>query len=88
MRVLWDAAALILVTAAGAAAQNQRDPDALLKEAERLSWLKAWTAAAPLYIEAEHSSPLEATHVTPFRSHQPFWSGFAPGGEIEIMARS
>lgn len=53
MRVLWGAAALTLVTAVGAAAQSQHDPDALLKEAERLSWLKAWTAAAPLYAEAE-----------------------------------
>lgn len=53
MRVLWGAAALTLVTAVGAAAQSQQDPDALLKEAERLSWLKAWTAAAPLYAEAE-----------------------------------
>lgn len=53
MRVLWGAAALTLVTAVGGAAQNQRDPDALLKEAERLAWLKAWTAAAPLYAEAE-----------------------------------
>lgn len=53
MRVLWSAAALTLVTAVGAAAQDQRDPDALVKEAERLAWLKAWTAAAPLYAEAE-----------------------------------
>lgn len=53
MRVLWGAAALTLVTAVGAAAQSQQDPDALLKEAERLSWLKAWRAAAPLYAEAE-----------------------------------
>lgn len=53
MRVLWGAAALTLVTAVGAAAQSQQDPDGLLKEAERLSWLKAWTAAAPLYAEAE-----------------------------------
>ncbi len=53
MRVLWGAAALTLVTAVGAAAQSQRDPDGLLKEAERLAWLKAWTAAAPLYAEAD-----------------------------------
>ena len=53
MRVLWGATALTLVTAVGAAAQIQPDPDALLKEAERLAWLKAWTAAAPLYAEAE-----------------------------------
>jgi hypothetical protein len=53
MRVLWGAAALILVTAVGGTAQSQRDPDALLQEAERLAWLKAWTQAAPLHAEAE-----------------------------------
>jgi tetratricopeptide (TPR) repeat protein len=53
MRVLWGAAALILVTAVGGTAQSQRDPDVLLQEAERLAWLKAWTQAAPLYAEAE-----------------------------------
>jgi tetratricopeptide (TPR) repeat protein len=53
MRVLWSAAALTLVTALGAAAQPPRDPEALLKEAERLAWLKAWTQAAPLYADAE-----------------------------------
>jgi hypothetical protein len=53
MRVLWVAAALTLVTAVGPAAQTQRDPEALLKEAERLAWLKAWTQAAPLYAEAD-----------------------------------
>jgi hypothetical protein len=53
MRVLWGAAVLTLVTGIGAAAQNQRDPNVLLQEAERLAWLKAWTQAAPLYAEAE-----------------------------------
>lgn len=53
MRMLWGAAVLTLVTGVGAAAQSQRDPEALLQEAERLAWLKAWTQAAPLYAEAE-----------------------------------
>ncbi len=34
-------------------AQNAGDPDELLREAERLSWLKVWTRAEPLYAEAQ-----------------------------------
>jgi CHAT domain-containing protein len=36
-----------------ASAQNSSDPEQLLVEAERLTWLKAWTKAEPLYSEAE-----------------------------------
>ena len=32
--------------------QAIRDPDTLLREAEQLAWLKAWTTAAPMYEEA------------------------------------
>ncbi len=34
-------------------AQTGSDPEKLLDQAERLSWLKAWARAAPLYAEAE-----------------------------------
>src|SRR5688572_33351082 len=34
-------------------AQTGSDPEKLIKEAERVAWLKAWPRAAPLYAEAE-----------------------------------
>ena len=34
-------------------AQTGSDPDKLIEQAERLSWVKAWARAAPLYAEAE-----------------------------------
>jgi CHAT domain-containing protein len=33
-------------------AQDQTDPHALLQEADRLAWMKAWTKAGPLFAEA------------------------------------
>ena len=36
-----------------ASAQGPYDPERLLEQADRLSWLKAWTRAEPLYQEAE-----------------------------------
>ena len=34
-------------------AQTDSDPEKLIEQAERLSWVKAWARAAPLYAEAE-----------------------------------
>jgi tetratricopeptide (TPR) repeat protein len=33
--------------------QDQTDPHALLQEADRLAWIKAWTKAGPLFAEAQ-----------------------------------
>src|SRR4051812_44722333 len=35
-------------------AQAQTDPVTLLQEADRLAWMKAWTKAAPLFMQAQH----------------------------------
>ena len=37
----------------GASARAQTDPHALLKEADRLAWLRAWSAAERLYRESQ-----------------------------------
>jgi CHAT domain-containing protein/tetratricopeptide (TPR) repeat protein len=34
-------------------AQSSRDPDQVLKEADRFAWLRAWTAAEPRFLEAQ-----------------------------------
>jgi CHAT domain-containing protein len=44
---------LCAILAYPASAQNIADPETLLMEADRLAWLKAWTRAAPMYVEAE-----------------------------------
>ncbi len=35
------------------AAQSAPDPDQLLREADRLAWLRAWTAAEPHFLQAQ-----------------------------------
>lgn len=53
---LWRLATIAAVCAAAwprVLAQQSPDPNKLLQEAERLAWLKAWTKAEPLYIQAE-----------------------------------
>jgi CHAT domain-containing protein/tetratricopeptide (TPR) repeat protein len=52
MASLWPVAFSVL-TVLGTAAQPAAEPSHLLQEADRLAWLRAWTAAAPLYAEAE-----------------------------------
>lgn len=37
----------------GSAGQSGPDPGALLKEADRLAWLRAWSAAEPQFIQAQ-----------------------------------
>ncbi len=49
---LWPVAFSVL-TVLGTAVQAAAEPSHLLQEADRLAWLRAWTAAAPLYAEAE-----------------------------------
>ncbi len=50
MGALLAAALLLLV---GSAPQATSDPDQLLREADRLAWLRAWGAAEPKFIEAQ-----------------------------------
>lgn len=51
MASLWPVAFSVLAVLG--LAQPARDPSELLREADRLAWLRAWTAAEPLYAEAE-----------------------------------
>lgn len=50
MGVLLAAAFFVLV---GSAPQSASDPEQLLREADRLAWLRAWSAAEPKFIEAQ-----------------------------------
>lgn len=50
MGALLAAALLLLV---GSAPQATSDPDQLLREADRLAWLRAWGAAEPKFIQAQ-----------------------------------
>lgn len=50
MGVLLAAAFLVLV---GSAQQSASTPDQLLREADRLAWLRAWGAAEPTFLEAQ-----------------------------------
>lgn len=50
MGALWPIGQVLVFLAA--AAQPATDAARLMKEAERLAWLRAWTRAAPLYEEA------------------------------------
>jgi hypothetical protein len=43
----------VIVVALLASVQSTSDPDALIKQAERLVWLSNWARAAPLSAEAE-----------------------------------
>jgi hypothetical protein len=45
-------AAVVLVLI-GSAGQSGPDPGALLKEADRLAWLRAWSAAEPHFLQAQ-----------------------------------
>lgn len=46
-------AAVFSLTVIGSAAQPAPDPAKLLHEADRLSWLRAWSAAEPLFAQAQ-----------------------------------
>lgn len=53
---LWAAAFFLAITGTAtqsASAQPSSNPTKLLQEADRLSWLRAWSTAEPLYTEAE-----------------------------------
>lgn len=50
MGALLAAAFFVLV---GSALQTASDPDQILREADRLAWLRAWSAAEPKFIEAQ-----------------------------------
>lgn len=52
MKALW-AAALFSLATLGNAAQPAPDPARLLQEADRLAWLRAWSAAEPLFTQAQ-----------------------------------
>jgi CHAT domain-containing protein/tetratricopeptide (TPR) repeat protein len=52
MQARWAAAAFSLALL-GNAGQSASDPDQLLREADRLGWLRAWTAAEPKFLEAQ-----------------------------------
>jgi len=52
MGTLGPAVALVAV-ALGTGTQQPLDPIALIREADRLAWLRAWTNAGPLYEQAE-----------------------------------
>ena len=49
----------------GSAGQSGPDPGALLKEADRLAWLRAWSAAEPRSFKRRSSLSLVATIATP-----------------------
>ena len=51
MRALWAAAFSLAII--GLPAQPASDTTKLIQEADRLAWLRAWSAAEPLYAEAE-----------------------------------
>lgn len=44
--------AAVFLVLIGSAGQSGPDPGALLKEADRLAWLRAWSAAEPQYLQA------------------------------------
>ena len=46
-------AAAVLLVLIGSAGQSGPDPGALLKEADRLAWLRAWSAAEPHFLQAQ-----------------------------------
>lgn len=54
---LWAAAFFLTITGtttqSASARQLSPNPAKLLQEADRLSWLRAWSTAEPLYVEAE-----------------------------------
>jgi CHAT domain-containing protein len=52
MAAAWPVAFSVLAVLI-ASTQPTSDPGRLLQEADRLAWLRAWNAAAPLYAEAE-----------------------------------
>ena len=52
MGALW-AAALFSLATLGNAAQPAPDPTKLLQEADRLAWLRAWSAAEPSFAQAQ-----------------------------------
>lgn len=45
--------AAVFLVLVGSAGQSGPDPGALLKEADRLAWLRAWSAAEPHYLQAQ-----------------------------------
>jgi hypothetical protein len=45
--------AAVFLVLIGSAGQSGPDPGALLKEADRLAWLRAWSAAEPQYLQAQ-----------------------------------
>jgi hypothetical protein len=51
MGALWAAAFSLAII--GNVPQPAADPDVLLREADRLAWLRAWTQAEPLFLEAQ-----------------------------------
>lgn len=51
MGALWAAAISLVIV--GAAAQPAPDPQKLVQEADRLAWLRAWSAAEPVYLHAQ-----------------------------------
>jgi hypothetical protein len=51
MRALCAAAFSLAII--GLSAQSVSDTTKLIQEADRLAWLRAWSAAEPLYAEAE-----------------------------------
>lgn len=51
MGALWAAAFSLAIV--GNIARQASDPEALLKEADRLGWLRAWTQAEPIFLEAQ-----------------------------------
>lgn len=50
MGALVSAAFFVLV---GSMAQSAQDPDQMLREADRLAWLRAWTSAEPQFLRAQ-----------------------------------
>ena len=45
--------AVAFVVLVGVAPQSASDPEQLLREADRLAWLRAWGAAEPKFVEAQ-----------------------------------
>lgn len=51
MGTLWAAALSLAIV--GSLARQTSNAESLLKEADRLAWLRAWTQAEPIFLEAQ-----------------------------------
>src|SRR5438105_173244 len=53
MRIRWSAVFALLLLPYSASAQWAVEPEQLIQQADRLAWLRNWSRAEPLYVEAQ-----------------------------------